>query len=68
MSSEMVGAMPRRAQVCSALLEENVEQHAAILAAIEARDSEAARQAMAAHVRSAGELVSRRLEQIAQAE
>ncbi len=49
----------------SALLEENVEQHAAILAAIEAHDSEAARQAMAAHVRSAGELVSHRLEQIA---
>jgi len=46
----------------SALLEENVEQHAAILAAIEARDSAAARQAMAAHIRSAGELVARRLE------
>ncbi len=49
----------------SALLEENVEQHAAILAAIEAHDAEAAREAMAAHVRSAGELVARRLEQIA---
>lgn len=49
----------------SALLQENVEQHAAILAAIEARDSAAARRAMGAHVRNAGELVSRRLERIA---
>ena len=48
----------------SALLEENVEQHAAILAAIEARDSEAARRAITNHVRSAGELVSRRLEAV----
>jgi DNA-binding GntR family transcriptional regulator len=45
----------------SALLEENVEQHAAILEAIEARDAEAARRAMTAHIRSAGELVARRL-------
>jgi len=46
----------------SALLEENVEQHAAILAAIEARDSAAARHAMAEHVRSAGRLIAARLE------
>jgi DNA-binding GntR family transcriptional regulator len=46
----------------SALLGENVSQHHAVLAAIEARDSEGARRAMGAHIRSAGELVSRRLE------
>ena len=46
----------------SALLEEKVEQHAAILAAIEARDSAATRHAMAEHVRSAGRLIATRLE------
>lgn len=48
----------------SALLVENVEQHHTILAAIEARDSQGARRAMTTHIRSAGELVSRRLEQV----
>ena len=48
----------------SALLGENISQHHAVLAAIEARDGEAARRAMTAHLRSAGELVSRRLEQL----
>jgi DNA-binding GntR family transcriptional regulator len=46
----------------SRLLEENIEQHRGILAAIEARDPEAARRRMAEHVRTSGELVARRLE------
>ena len=45
------------------LLEENVDQHSAILAAIERLDPVAARRAMAAHVRSAGALVTLRFEQ-----
>lgn len=46
----------------SHLLAENVEQHHRVLDAIERRDAEAARREMAAHVRSAGELVARLLE------
>lgn len=49
----------------SRLLEENVEQHQAILAAIEQRDSGQARDRMVEHVRSAGELVSRHFERAA---
>ena len=45
------------------LLEENVEQHDAILVAIEQLDPAAARRAMVAHVRSAGALVTLRFEQ-----
>jgi DNA-binding GntR family transcriptional regulator len=47
----------------SHLLAENVEQHQRILEAIEARDPERARHAMTEHVRAAGELVARLLEQ-----
>jgi len=47
----------------SHLLEENVAQHAAILEAIEARDAREARRRMTEHVRSAGDLVVRRIEQ-----
>jgi DNA-binding GntR family transcriptional regulator len=47
----------------SHLLAENVEQHRRILEAIEARDPDRARRAMTEHVRSAGELVARLLEQ-----
>jgi DNA-binding GntR family transcriptional regulator len=46
----------------SHLLEENVEQHHRVLAAIEARDPEGARRAMTDHVLSSGELVARLLE------
>ncbi|NUR76753.1 MAG: GntR family transcriptional regulator [Thermoleophilia bacterium] len=46
----------------SHLLAENVEQHAGILSAIEARDPARARRAMTEHVRAAGELIARRLE------
>jgi DNA-binding GntR family transcriptional regulator len=46
----------------SRLLEENIEQHRGILAAIEARDPIEARRRMVEHVRAAGELVARRLE------
>ena len=46
----------------SHLLSGNVEEHARILEAVEARDAAAARAAMAAHVRSAGELVAVLLE------
>jgi DNA-binding GntR family transcriptional regulator len=42
----------------SRLLEENVEQHAVILQAIERRDAAEARRLMVEHVRRAGELVS----------
>jgi DNA-binding GntR family transcriptional regulator len=45
------------------LLEENIEQHRRILAAIELRDAAAARRAMTDHVRAAGELIARQLEQ-----
>lgn len=44
-------------------LEVNIEEHHRILEAIEQRDPGAARIEMAAHVRSAGELVARLLEQ-----
>jgi DNA-binding GntR family transcriptional regulator len=44
------------------LLEENVGEHAAIVAAIERRDSAAARDLMVEHVRHAGRLVTRRFE------
>jgi DNA-binding GntR family transcriptional regulator len=47
----------------SRLIEENVEQHAAILAAIEAHDPAEARRRMVEHVRRAGELVTLRFEQ-----
>jgi DNA-binding GntR family transcriptional regulator len=47
----------------SALLEENVEQHQAVLAAIERRDPAEARRSMVGHVRSAGELVTLHFEQ-----
>lgn len=49
----------------SRLLEENVAQHAAILAAIEDRDPAEARRRMVEHVHSAGELVMRHFEQAA---
>ena len=47
----------------SRLLEENVEQHEAVLEAIEQRDSEEARRRMIEHIRSAGELVTLHFEQ-----
>jgi DNA-binding GntR family transcriptional regulator len=49
----------------SPLLEENVEQHEAVLRAIERRDPAEARRAMVEHVRSAGELVTLHFEQAA---
>ena len=49
----------------SRLLEENVEQHQAVLQAIEEHDSVAARDRMVEHVRSAGELVTLHFEQAA---
>jgi DNA-binding GntR family transcriptional regulator len=49
----------------SRLLEENIDQHRAILDAIERRDAPEARRRMAEHVRSAGELVTRHFEQAA---
>jgi len=45
------------------LLGENVREHEEILAAIERRDAEAAREVMAKHVRHAGALVTLRFEQ-----
>ncbi len=47
----------------SRLLEENVEQHEAVLEAIEQRDSEEARRRMIEHIRTAGELVTLHFEQ-----
>ena len=47
----------------SRLLEENVEQHSGILAAIERHDPDEARRRMVEHVRRAGELVTFRFEQ-----
>jgi DNA-binding GntR family transcriptional regulator len=47
----------------SHLLDENVAQHASVLAAIEQRDAEEARRRMVDHVLSAGELVVRRFEE-----
>jgi DNA-binding GntR family transcriptional regulator len=52
----------------SRLLEENVEQHEAVLEAIEQRDSAEARRRMIEHVRSAGELVTLHFEQAAGAD
>jgi DNA-binding GntR family transcriptional regulator len=49
----------------SRLLEENVEQHEAILEAIELRDPAEARRRMVEHVRSAGELVTLHFEHAA---
>ena len=49
----------------SRLLEGNVEQHEAILRAIERRDPVEARRRMVEHVRSAGELVTLHFEQAA---
>jgi DNA-binding GntR family transcriptional regulator len=46
----------------SRLLEQNVEEHHAILEAIERRDAEEARRSMVAHVRHAGELISHQFE------
>ena len=46
----------------SRLLEENVAQHAAILAAIEEQEPAEARRRMVEHVRGAGELISRHFE------
>jgi DNA-binding GntR family transcriptional regulator len=46
------------------LLEENVAQHAAILAAIEEQHPAEARRRMVDHVRSAGELISRHFESV----
>jgi DNA-binding GntR family transcriptional regulator len=46
----------------SALLEENVRQHNAVLEAIEDRDPAAARQRMVEHIRAAGELIAHRFE------
>jgi DNA-binding GntR family transcriptional regulator len=46
----------------SALLEENVRQHNAILEAIERRDPKDARQRMVDHVQAAGELIAHRFE------
>lgn len=43
-------------------LTENIEQHQRILAAVERRDAASARAEMAAHVRSAGDLLARILE------
>jgi len=52
----VLGEKPRR-------IEDNVEQHARILAAIEAHDATAARERMIEHVRNAGDLVVLRYEQ-----
>jgi DNA-binding GntR family transcriptional regulator len=46
------------------LLQENVEQHRAVAAAIAARDPAAAREAMTFHVQRSGELVALRYEQL----
>jgi DNA-binding GntR family transcriptional regulator len=48
----------------SRLLEENVVQHETILEAIEQRDPAEARRRMVEHIRSAGELVTLRFEQV----
>ncbi len=50
-------------QADSRLMAENVEQHHEVLAAIEARDPDAARDAMRRHVLRAGELIARWVEQ-----
>ena len=46
----------------SRLLEQNVDEHHAILAAIEHRNAEDARSSMVAHVRHAGELIAHHFE------
>lgn len=61
-------AFPRRLtwgalQADSHLMAENVEQHGEILAAIERRDPDEARDAMRRHVLRAGELIARWVEQ-----
>jgi DNA-binding GntR family transcriptional regulator len=48
----------------SRLLEQNVEEHHAILEAIEVRDAVEARRCMVEHVRHAGELVAHHFEQL----
>jgi DNA-binding GntR family transcriptional regulator len=60
-------AFPRRLtwaalQADSRLMAENVEQHREVLAAIDARDPDAAREAMRRHVLRAGELIVRWVE------
>ena len=60
-------AFPRRLtwgalQADSRLMDENVDQHHAVLAAIESRDADAARDAMRRHVLRAGELIARWVE------
>ena len=52
----------------SRLLEENVEQHEAVLEAIERRDAVGARRRMVEHVRRAGELVTLHFEHAASAD
>jgi DNA-binding GntR family transcriptional regulator len=52
----------------SRLLEENVEQHEAVLEAIEQRDPAEARRRMIEHIQSAGELVTLHFEQAPSAE
>ena len=52
-----------RSQADSRLMAENVEQHSEILAAIERRDPDGARDAMRRHVLRAGELIARWVEQ-----
>jgi DNA-binding GntR family transcriptional regulator len=47
----------------AALLEDNVNEHRAILEAIERRNRQEARRRMIAHVRHAGELITRQFEQ-----
>jgi DNA-binding GntR family transcriptional regulator len=47
----------------SSLLAQNVNEHARVLEAVEARDAAEARARMVAHVRGAGELIARQLEQ-----
>jgi DNA-binding GntR family transcriptional regulator len=46
----------------SRLLEQNVEEHHAVLEAIEHRDAEEARRSMVAHVRHAGDLIAHHFE------
>jgi DNA-binding GntR family transcriptional regulator len=46
----------------SHLLQENIEQHRRVLAAIESRDAAGARRQMTDHVRSAGEILARLLD------
>ncbi len=64
---ELHGAFPRgltwsALRRSSRLLEQNVEEHHAVLDAIERRDAAAARRTMVAHVRHAGELIAHHFE------